>query len=131
MFHEAVAERRGLTATENKALDLLTRRGPITSGELARGLGLTPGAVTGLVDRLARAGYARRAADAADRRKALVVADAERLNRELRPMFTPLSEAIDDLVREYTPAQLETIGDFLTNVTRILRDQTTRLAGDG
>ncbi|MEV0841888.1 MarR family transcriptional regulator [Actinocatenispora sera] len=131
MFHEAVAARRGLTATENKALDLLTRRGPVTSGELARGLGLTPGAVTGLVDRLARAGYARRVADAADRRKMLVLADAERLERELRPAFAPLSEAVEDLTRRYTPEQLEAIGDFLAGVTQILRDQTTRLTGDG
>jgi DNA-binding MarR family transcriptional regulator len=131
MFHEAVAARRGLTATENKALDLLTRRGPVTSGELARGLGLTPGAVTGLVDRLARAGYARRVADAADRRKTLVVADAERLNQELRPAFTPLSEAVEDLTSRYSRDQLEAIGDFLVHVTQILRDQTARLTGDG
>jgi DNA-binding MarR family transcriptional regulator len=131
MFHEAVAARRGLTATENKALDLLTRRGPVTSGELARGLGLTPGAVTGLVDRLARAGYARRVPDPTDRRKALVVADAERLDQELRPAFAPLSEAVEELTHRYTPAQLQAIGDFLGNVTQILRDQTARLTDEG
>lgn len=127
MFHEAVAARRGLTATENKALDLLARRGPITSGELARELRLTPGAITGLVDRLARAGYARRLPDPTDRRKTLVAADVDRLTAEMRPVFAPLIEAMEKLAAGYTPAQLAAIEHFVTEVTAILRDQTARL----
>lgn len=128
MFHEAVAARRGLTATENKALDVLTRRAPVTSGVLARELGLTPGAVTGLVDRLVRAGYAQRVPDATDRRKALVVADADRLAAELEPVFAPLKEAVAQLAAGYTAAQIATIEHFVTNVAVILREQTARLA---
>jgi DNA-binding MarR family transcriptional regulator len=130
MFHETVAARRGLTATENKALDVLTRRGPVTSGDLARELGLTPGAVTGLVDRLARAGYAQRVPDAADRRKTLVVVDTDRLNADLLPVFAPMREAMMQLADAYTPEQLATIGHFVTNVAGILRDQTARLSND-
>lgn len=130
MFHEAVAARRGLTATENKALDVLARRGPITSGELARELGFTPGAVTGLVDRLARAGYAQRVPDPTDRRKIFVVADTDRLTAELQPLFAPLSEAMAKLSQGYTPAELATIEHFVANSTAILRDQTARLTGE-
>lgn len=128
MFHEAIAARRGLTATENKALDLLTRRGPVTSGDLARDLGLTPGAVTGLVDRLARAGYAQRLPDATDRRKTFVAADVDRLNAEMRPVFAPLQDAVARLARDYTPAQLDAISQFAAGLTRILREQTARLS---
>ncbi|MFI6454686.1 MarR family winged helix-turn-helix transcriptional regulator [Streptosporangium amethystogenes] len=127
MFHEAVAARRGLTATENKALDLLARRGPVTSGDLARELGLTPGAVTGLVDRLSRAGYARRVPDATDRRKIFVAAEVERLDAEMQPVFAPLREAITSLTHGYTAAQVATIEHFVTDVVAILRDQTARL----
>ena len=42
MFHTAVAARQGLNATEEKALDLLERSGPLTAGELARQTGLAP-----------------------------------------------------------------------------------------
>jgi DNA-binding MarR family transcriptional regulator len=130
MFHEAVAARRGLTATENKALDLLSRRGPITSGELARQLGLTPGAVTGLVDRLARAGYARRVPDGTDRRKIFVVADVDRLTAEMAPAFAPLKAEMARLTSGYTPDQLTTIEHFVTRAAAILREQTIRLAGE-
>lgn len=133
MFHEAVAARRGLTASENKALDLLARRGPLTSGDLARQLGLTPGAVTGLVDRLARAGYARRVQDDTDRRKTFVVAEVERLDAELGPVFAPLRAAITDLTRGYTAAERATVAHFVSNVVAILEEQTARVsaAADG
>src|ERR687898_2921544 len=42
MFHTAVAARQGLNASEEKALDLLERSGPLTAGELARQTGLAP-----------------------------------------------------------------------------------------
>jgi DNA-binding MarR family transcriptional regulator len=128
MFHEAVAARLGLTAGENKALDVLARRGPISSGQLARELGLTPGAVTGLVDRLARAGYAERVPDAADRRKTLVRVDADRLAAEVAPVFASLREAVERLTDGYSPAQRATVQHFVTNVAAILREQTARLA---
>ncbi|WP_377340276.1 MarR family winged helix-turn-helix transcriptional regulator [Plantactinospora siamensis] len=127
MFHEAVAARRGLTAAENKALDLLTRLGPVSSGELARQLGLTPGAVTGLVDRLARAGYAQRVPDATDRRRTFVAANLDRLKAELEPAFEPMRQAVAHLTDGYSPAQLGAIRTFLADVTRILHEQTARL----
>jgi DNA-binding MarR family transcriptional regulator len=52
MFHATVAARQGLSATEEKALDLLDRFGPLTAGELAKRSGLAPASVTGLINRL-------------------------------------------------------------------------------
>src|SRR5262249_15325884 len=42
MFHTALAARQGLTATEEKALDLLDRYGPLTGRQLAERSGLAP-----------------------------------------------------------------------------------------
>src|SRR5699024_4194273 len=56
LFHEAIAQRLGLSAADLKALGLIMRDGPLTAGALAQRTGLTPGAVTGLVDRLEHAG---------------------------------------------------------------------------
>ena len=53
-------QRLGISSTERKLLDVLDRLGPSTAGELATQTGLTTGAITGIVDRLVRAGYARR-----------------------------------------------------------------------
>src|SRR5690606_11104545 len=61
MFHEAIAQRLGVNNTEHKVLDLIARHetGP-TPGELAAATGLSNPAITKIVDRLVRAGLARR-----------------------------------------------------------------------
>ena len=47
----------------------------VTAGDLARLTGLTTGAVTGIIDRLERAGFARRERDPEDRRRVYVRGD--------------------------------------------------------
>ena len=47
VFHELVGRALGLSATDRKCLDLLSR-GPVTAGEIAAFTGLTTGAVTGI-----------------------------------------------------------------------------------
>ncbi|MEW1841983.1 MarR family transcriptional regulator [Nonomuraea angiospora] len=46
--------------------------GPVSTGEIARLTGLTPGSATRLVDRLEKAGLVVRHPDPADRRRTLV-----------------------------------------------------------
>src|SRR4051812_25029573 len=72
MFHQAVADRLGLNVTDHKCVDLLQRNGPLTAGELAQHTGLTTGAITGVIDRLEKAGFVRRAEDANDRRRVII-----------------------------------------------------------
>src|ERR1043166_5003014 len=72
-------EEVGLNSTDFASLCLLLLHGPAPAGRLAALTGLTTGAVTGLVDRLERAGFVRRELDPADRRKVIIVPDAERV----------------------------------------------------
>ncbi len=72
-FRHVAAARLRLGVTDAVALGCLSVRGPMTAGELAEALSLTPGTITALLDRLASAGLARRAADAGDRRRVLVM----------------------------------------------------------
>src|ERR1700691_5726994 len=69
VFHEAVGRLLGLSAVERKCLDVLRRLGPVTAGTIGEHTGLTTGAVTGLMDRLEKAGYVERTRDPRDRRK--------------------------------------------------------------
>src|SRR5690349_9396787 len=71
-FDELAADALGLSRTDLECVSIIQRRGGLTAGELAAESGLTTGAVTGVVDRLERAGYAARAPDPADRRKVVV-----------------------------------------------------------
>src|SRR2546428_6403111 len=72
LFHAAVAERLGLSATDHKYADLIARQGPMTAGELADRAGLTTGAITGVLDRLEQAGWGPRERDPHDRPPGIV-----------------------------------------------------------
>jgi DNA-binding MarR family transcriptional regulator len=129
VFHEAVGRKLGLSATERKILDVLTRIGPSTAGQLAEHTGLTSGAITGIVNRLARAGYVRRDANPTDRRSVIVSRrSSPRLNRIRPEIFGPLGEAITDLSAKYTQAELGAIASYLIGLTEILREQTERIS---
>src|SRR5262249_56044268 len=60
LFSQAVAERVGMHPTDVECVEILTRNGPATAGQLAELTGLTTGAVTPMIDRLERAGFVRR-----------------------------------------------------------------------
>src|ERR1700677_5154217 len=68
-FDHLAAERLGVNDTDLRCLNIIENQGGLTAGELAVKAGLTTGAITGVVDRLEHAGYARRARDRGDRRK--------------------------------------------------------------
>jgi DNA-binding MarR family transcriptional regulator len=129
MFHTAVAAIQGLSPSEEKALDLLLRFGPLTAGELARHTGLAPASVTGLVGRLERKGFARRVANPEDRRSVLVEADQERVMASLAPLFADWARSLEELYAGYSDEQLETILHFLTEAARRQQEVTAKLTG--
>ncbi|MFD4641502.1 MarR family winged helix-turn-helix transcriptional regulator [Lentzea sp. NPDC058436] len=113
MFHARVAEQMGLSATDEKCLDLAMRAdGPLTAGRIAELSGLSTGAVTGVIDRLERAGYVRRVRDPHDRRKVLVevtVGDVDKFG-------APFEKARDSLVEvlgHFDAAELDVIERYL------------------
>src|SRR3954469_22481009 len=71
-YDQAVADALGLNRTDMRCADVLDREGPVTAGRLAEATGLTSGAITTAIDRLERAGIARRRPDPGDRRRVLV-----------------------------------------------------------
>jgi DNA-binding MarR family transcriptional regulator len=131
MFHSAVAQRRGLSAVEEKTLDVLLRTGPMTHAQLGAATGLAPASVSGLIDRLERKGYARRSPHPADARSILVTADADRIAAELTPLFAAWTESLDELYADYTADELETICDFMTRAAVRQRDAAAALVASG
>lgn len=118
MFHAVLAERRGLSATEEKALDILLRRGPLTHRELVRETGLKPASVSDLVDRLERRGYAVRQPHPTDGRRVLIAAVSERITADVSPLFESWVRELHALYAEFSDDQLGVIRDFLREAAR-------------
>ncbi len=72
LFHQAIANLAGVSVTDLKCLDYVDRVGDVTAGDLARLTGLTTGAITAAIDRLEKAGLARRERSETDRRKVFI-----------------------------------------------------------
>jgi DNA-binding MarR family transcriptional regulator len=126
MFHTAIAEKMGLSVTEHKALDILSRQGPITAGQLAEVTGLTTGAITGMVDRLEKAGFVRRIPDPSDRRKVRIEAIVEKYE-EMAWIFSSLGQAMNMLLENYNDKELATIQDFMSHLPKLMLQETKKL----
>jgi DNA-binding MarR family transcriptional regulator len=112
LFSQAVAERLGINATDLECLGVI-QRGPATAGQLAAATGLTTGAITGVIDRLERACFAKRAPDEHDRRKVLVRMTPDAVARVL-PLFEPMRRTSAQVLSRYKDHELALILDFLT-----------------
>jgi DNA-binding MarR family transcriptional regulator len=107
---DAACQALGINRTDGRCLDIVDREGPVTAGRLAEAAGLTTAAVTAVVDRLAKAGYARRRGDPSDRRRVLV---------EITPLARERAEAIwgpfdmlHSAIGHFTVEQLELLLRF-------------------
>jgi DNA-binding MarR family transcriptional regulator len=107
----------GVSPSDFGALCLLLLHGPAPAGRLAELTGLTTGADTGVVDRLEKGGFVRREVDPADRRKVILVPDAERVDRDLFPHFPSLKKAAaQQFYDDFSIAELDLISEFLSRL---------------
>jgi DNA-binding MarR family transcriptional regulator len=131
LYHSAVAERFGLSATDWKCGEILSRMGPMNPTQLAALTGMSTAAVTLVIDRLEQAGFARRERDRNDRRKVLVYpSSTPELEQKMEEVFRGLAAKIDVLMARYSPKQLQAIVDFIQQATQLMESETARLRSE-
>jgi len=132
LFHETLARRAGMSAAESRCLGTLGQLGVATAGQLATATGLTTGAITGIVDRLEKAGYARREPNPKDRRSVLIrPLPHPKLAAMLAPAYQKLRDAMASVGANFTPTELDVIARYLAQATDTLRVLTAELRHDG
>ena len=97
-FDDVACAKLGINRTDLRCLNIVDNEGAMTAGRLAARSGLTTAAVTAVLDRLERAGYARRVRDQEDRRQVMV---------ELTPLLAERGAAIWGPLGEEATARLE------------------------
>lgn len=129
MFHQAAAVRLGLNPTDTKCLGVLQETGPITAGEVAELTGLTTGAITGVIDRLERSGFVRRAYDPHDRRRVFIEPLENPAQAEaLATIYGPLAQAsLTEFIDCYNDEELALVLDFVKRGAALMKAQTARL----
>jgi DNA-binding MarR family transcriptional regulator len=127
-FHETVARTLGMSAAESRCLGVLRDLEVATPGQLAQATGLTTGAITGIVDRLEKAGYAGREPNPNDRRSLLIrIKQPEKIAQILGPIYGSLSQGMVEISGQYTPEQLAAIDRYLIQTIEVLKAETEKL----
>jgi DNA-binding MarR family transcriptional regulator len=128
MFHQALADELDLYITDHKCMDIIHRFGAMPAGRLGEMTGLTTGAITGMIDRLEKAGYVRRTNDPKDRRKTIVEPIRNRkLERKIEMIFTPLHERMYRFLSSYSDSELSFLLDAMTKLIEQTREETKKL----
>ncbi|MET9239448.1 MarR family transcriptional regulator [Nonomuraea sp. NPDC003709] len=128
LFNQALADHLQIHSTDLQCVALLDlESGPVSTGEIARLTGLTPGSATRLVDRLEKAGLVVRRPDPADRRRALV-ALAPSARERIGAAWALPGKAFSEVLERYSDPELTVIADYLRRAAEVGRAQADRLA---
>jgi DNA-binding MarR family transcriptional regulator len=123
--------------TDLECLFIITLGQNVTPGQLAVETGLTTGAITGVVDRLQRAGYIGRKPDPDDRRRVFLEPVPHRIEHIRTINRRAYNPWIEELGR-YSEAELDLLLDFsdrnylaAVNATVALREEEAPLLPPG
>lgn len=118
----ALARRTGLTQTELAVLEHAIEH-PVGPSELARRVGVTSAAASGIVDRLAAHGHVERRDHPSDRRRTEVVATPSaraEVVEHMMPMFRELAELDASFTQEERAVVLRYLEGATRAVARLL-----------
>jgi DNA-binding MarR family transcriptional regulator len=125
-YDQAVADALGLNRTDMRCLDVIQREGSVTAGRLAEATGLTTGAITTVLDRLERRGFARRVRDESDRRRVLVEIAPE-VRAGAADYYRGQMDLAERLYKRYTVQEIELLLGFVRAGREVNEREAARL----
>jgi DNA-binding MarR family transcriptional regulator len=128
LLNHQVGTHLDLKDVDLDCLDLVARYGPLSPSALARRAGLHPATMTGILDRLERAGWIGRDRDPADRRAVSISARRERAG-EILGLYAGMNGSLDRLCAGYSEEELALLADFLRRTAEAGHHATEELSG--
>ncbi|MGW6853510.1 MarR family winged helix-turn-helix transcriptional regulator [Streptomyces virginiae] len=127
LYHEQLAARLHVNATEHKVLGIIARTPGTTPGRLVGETGLSNAAITKIIDRLAALGYVERARDPGDRRRFTLTATAAH-RRVVGAAMAPMTAGMAEVVQGLDESELAAVGRWLTGTVAVMREAALALA---
>jgi DNA-binding MarR family transcriptional regulator len=128
LYGQAVANVAGIANSDLECMDILYLEGRVTAGRLAEVTGLTTGAITGVVDRLEKAGLVRRERDETDRRKVFIAVVPEQAMK-IGQLYVPMQQAMEKICGGYSDEELRLLLRFATEGYKGVLAATEALKG--
>lgn len=120
-----IAQKAGLGTNDLRCAEILIRMGPMSAGKLGKLAGLTTGAITGIVDRLEKAGWAKRAADSHDRRS-VIIHPGPQDTATVDGLYDSYMDSLTKLLKGYADSELVLITEFIDGLIKINNEQAER-----
>jgi DNA-binding MarR family transcriptional regulator len=128
-LNSLIADRMGVVPSDFACLHALNRGGPATAAALADRVGLTPGSLSRMIDRLESAGLVQRRPDPHDRRKTLLEPTTEGIAR-INDYYAGLNVRTREVLADFTGDQLDSVLRFVEAVQTATQDEVDRLRSD-
>jgi DNA-binding MarR family transcriptional regulator len=128
LYGQTVANVAGIANSDLECMDILYLEGRVTAGRLAEVTGLTTGAITGVVDRLEKAGLVRRERDDADRRKVFIAVVPEAI-KGIGQFYVPMQQAMEKVFGGYSDQELRLLLRFANEGYKGVLAATAALKG--
>ncbi|MGW7673535.1 MarR family transcriptional regulator [Streptomyces sp. NPDC054775] len=120
-----IARRLGLNVTDLTCLGFLIEASmageSLVAGDLAERARLTTGAVTGVLNRLEKADYIRRAPDPGDRRRVVVIME-ETTQERILAVYGPVYQRLTALFADYEADEIAVLTDWFTRARGLFEE---------
>ena len=126
LLSHRVSARAEVKDIDLDTLDYLSQHGAMSASSLAKGIGLHPATMTGVLDRLEKSGWILRGRAEHDRRAVVIGIDPKR-NADLVALYAGMNTAMDGVVEAFTDAELDTIAEFLRRTAEAGQSATAEL----
>lgn len=130
LFHAAIAAHFNQNLTDWICAGIIQQKGTLSAGQLAEITGLTTGAITGLIDRLEKAGVVRRQPDPNDRRRVLVEAQSD-WEEILNPFFGSIMDMFAEMTAVYSDKELALITNFQERSAAMMEMEAIKMRRNG
>ena len=117
---QEMAERLGLNVTDLLCFACVLKAGEnlLTAGDLAEHAHVTTGAVTGILNRLERAGFITRVPDPTDRRRVRVASVPAAVTRVVA-LYGPYYDRLNAQFADYSPEEIAVLADWFARTSTL------------
>lgn len=103
--------------TDFKAMEALMENGPMTAGQLATAVGVSPGAATTMIDRLEAVGHVNRQQNTKDRRAIVVVPNPNSVESAWKHLM-PIIQNSEQTIRHMPPEAQKAVAEYLQSMVQ-------------
>lgn len=120
-YSKMVGAELQVNQTDFEAMEQLIANGPMTAGELAKAVGVSPGSATVMIDRLEAVGHVFREPNPNDRRGVLVRPNPDSVAKAWK-RISPIVAASEDALKDASATERKAIEKYLSRMLQVYKN---------